>query len=327
MHRLTFVVSLVALGRLGSGCSDYRECAPVDADTLAALPARLSETGLFSDVASRELTDGVFPYAPQFELWSDGAEKQRWIALPPGAVVDTSDMDHWQFPEGTRLWKEFARDGVRLETRLLQKTGPSPEDWIAAAYLWSADQSDATLVAEGAEDVHGTTHDVPSASDCTGCHDGARSRVLGFSAIQLAYDAEAGQLDLDDLVGDGLLSAPPERPLVVPGDDTERAALGYLHANCAHCHNQDRPEGKGPRCYDPLNDLDFRLLTGRLGSVDETPTYRTVVATPLIRAGEPRRSHLLMLISGHGGQRMPPLGTEVVDDEGVALLSSWIEGM
>lgn len=326
MQRLV-PVFVLALSALAASCSDYRQCAPVDDEALSAVPSRLSETGLFRDAATRALADGVLPYAPQFELWSDGADKQRWIALPPGAVIDTSDPDAWQFPEGTRLWKEFAREGAPLETRLLQKTGPAPEDWIAVAYLWNDDGSDATLVAEGAADVHGTTHDVPSASDCKGCHDGTESRVLGFSMVQLSYEAADGQVDLDDLVAGGLLSAPPARRVVLPGDDVERAALGYLHANCAHCHNQDRPEAQGPRCYDPNNELDLRLLVDRLGSVEETPTYRTVVATPLVRPGDPARSHLLMMLSARGGMRMPPLGTEVVDDEGVSLLSAWIAGM
>ena len=55
------------------------------------------------------------------ELWSDGAAKQRWIAIPPGTKIDTSNIDEWVFPNGTKAWKEFRLDGKRIETRLYEK--------------------------------------------------------------------------------------------------------------------------------------------------------------------------------------------------------------
>lgn len=76
-----------------------------DARGRATWPERLSETGLYADESLSTLGDGVVPYRPRFELWSDGASKRRWIRLPPGAVVDTTDMDDWGFPSGTKLWK------------------------------------------------------------------------------------------------------------------------------------------------------------------------------------------------------------------------------
>jgi hypothetical protein len=154
-----------------------------------------------------------------------------------------------------------------------------------------------------ADDVHGTQHDVPSATACRACHDGRRSRVLGYSALQL------------------------DRTLEVPGDPVEQAALGYLHANCSHCHNQDRPPRGDARCYDPDNGLDFRLSTSRLASVDETPTYTTAVGA-VIEPGRPGDSRLFELVSRRGGAlQMPPLGTEIVDDTATRLLAAWIEGL
>ena len=47
------------------------------------------------------------PYDIVVELWSDGAKKQRWIQLPPGEKIDVADLDNWQFPKGTKLWKQF----------------------------------------------------------------------------------------------------------------------------------------------------------------------------------------------------------------------------
>src|SRR3954451_12548637 len=117
------VILLFALLVL-TGCASlpgYRRCAEVRLDDLARLPKTLSDTGLFADPQNERLGPGVVAYRPQFELWSDGASKRRWIFVPEGARIDSTDMDAWLFPPGTKLWKEFTRDGVRVETRLLYK--------------------------------------------------------------------------------------------------------------------------------------------------------------------------------------------------------------
>ena len=67
---------------------------------------------------------GLRPYTPVYPLWADGLVKRRWLDLPAGKKIDTSDMDHWSFPVGTRFWKEFATpSGTVLETRLIEKIG------------------------------------------------------------------------------------------------------------------------------------------------------------------------------------------------------------
>jgi hypothetical protein len=268
----------------------------------------------------------VLAYTPAFELRADGATKRRWISLPEGAVIDVRDPDDWRFPKGTKIWKEFTRDGTRVETRMLLKFGDGVNDWAAAAYVWLADGSDAELEPEGARDALGTAHDVPPADRCMGCHGGRGGRVLGFSAVQLA-STEEGALLLSQLSAAGALSGDvPDAKL--PGSASERAALGYLHANCSHCHNASRPENDGPRCYDPRNELDMSLKVSRLGSVGQTPTYETVVGSA-IEPGDPDGSELLQLVSrrseGEAGKdQMPPLASERVDEQGVALLRKWI---
>src|SRR5262245_33274109 len=118
-----------------------------------------------------------------------------------------------------------SRDGVRVETRLLQQVGPEEGAWAGVAYVWDRDQSDAWTMPDGMADALGTRHDVPSTAQCNACHGGRRSHVLGFSAVQLAYEAAPGELDVGDLVAEGLISVPPSREPRVPGDATERAAL------------------------------------------------------------------------------------------------------
>lgn len=320
---LSLIVAL-PLAALLMGCDRYWVCAEPDVSLTSQLPQRLSETGLYSDLKSAQVAEGVVAYRPQFELWSDGAEKHRWLALPPGQSIDTSDMDDWDFPNGTKVWKEFSVDGERLETRLLFKNGASNNDWIGLSYIWKDDQSDAIAAPWGVVDAR-SGHDVPGAGECFACHGGRKGRVLGFSAIQLSAPAESGEIGITELISQGRLSRPPATPLVIPGNDVELAALGFLHANCSHCHNQARPSHDGPRCFDPKSSYDFTLSSSALDTVESTSVYRTVIGSA-VKRGDPDGSELLQLVSTRGFPRqMPPLATEQVDDDAVAQLRLWIE--
>jgi len=299
------------------------------------LPERLSQTGLFAAAGSGKIAADAIEYEPRFALWSDGASKRRWVTLPAGTRIDTADPDAWSFPVGTKFWKEFSRDGRRIETRLLVKLDPdrattagSPSsDWAGAAYLWNDDQSDAYLAPEGQSDAAGTGHEVPSAAECGGCHGGRRSYVLGFSALQLA--SPGLPLALDELARAGRLTRAPERAPSIPGSDLDRAALGYLHANCGHCHNSQRPpRGAGPRCYDPERSLDFWLPSASdANDVRELPAYTSSVPR-FVTPGRPDESRLITLVSRRGFRlHMPPLASREVDTEGVRLLGEWIASL
>ena len=333
LNRPLFALSLWTLSRLVMGCDgenpdeDFRACvAPTEAQ-LAALPQALSEAGLFSDMGTEALAEGVWAYTPRFQLWTDGATKRRWFSIPAGAVVDTSDMDQWRFPEGTKLFKEFTRDGVRVETRLLLKTGPEDGDWSASAYLWASDQSDAILAPEGGDNQLGTAHDVPSAADCSGCHEGRSSRVLGFSAVQLAWDAPEGKATVSTLKAAGVLSDAVPETIVLPASEQDVAALGYLHANCSHCHNTTRPLSDGPRCYDPQENFDFTIPASGIATLEDAPAYITGVAEEVLRPGNTAQSAVIQAFSGEEEPQMPALGSEVIDPEGLALLSAWIDAL
>lgn len=316
----------LALGLGVSGCGRYWVCAQPEPSRQSELPERLSQTGLFVDGDPARVADGVQEFAPQFELWSDGAAKRRWISLPAGETIDSSDPDNWIFPVGTRLWKEFSLDGVRLETRSLRKTGPGLDDWAVQPYVWLGDGSDAVATANGAANVLGTSHDVPPANACRACHGGRKSFALGFSALQLSHPADSGQVALAELVTAGRLTNPPS-PVTIPGSESDRRALGYLHANCGHCHNQDRPPAARERCYDPQNELDFFLRVAPTPAVSDTPAYRSARARAL-EPGNPDDSRMIELMSERGFLRqMPPLGTEIVDQRGLHEVRSWIASL
>lgn len=302
-----------------------------DADPLR--PMTLRETGLYADWDNETLAAGVLEFAPEYELWSDAATKKRWIYLPPGTQIDTTDMDYWVYPEGTKLWKEFTRDGTRVETRIMFKTGPTSSDWYMVAYAWNQAQDEAVAVIDATQDVLGTDHDIPGRSDCRQCHDRMDDRVLGFSAIQLDHDGTG--VTLDSLKTANQLTNPPNgnAPYYdVPGrDQGEVDAMGYLHANCGGCHHPNSS------VMDNVA-VDLRLRVGMLNNVTQTPTYTTTVgvtnqltvagATGIVVPGMPNASALRIRMNTRNAQpQMPPLGTEDVDAAALAIIDAWINSL
>lgn len=309
--------------------------AGADAGTDAGREGCVGPPGLYADDACTVLAAGVRPYSPRFALWSDGDDKERFVYLPPGTQIDTSDPDMWAFPQGTRLYKTFAIDGVRLETRILEKIGTarSTDSWTMTAYAWSADQRSVTEVgAFGELDVLGTDHDVPSRGDCIRCHSLAQEDgSVGFSAVQLNHDG-AG-VTLATLNDEGWLTAPiPVADAMVPGDAATQAALGYLHANCGNCHGGPAPE----------HGLDLWIPVGAT-DVTSTPTWTTAVCTCSVWVGSTPTGEVvnLRIAPGHpelsvathrmntrvAVDQMPPIGTAAIDPDGLRILSDWIESL
>lgn len=291
---------------------------------------KLSLTGLYNDISTGELADGVKFYQPQYPLWSDGTTKKRWILLPDDEKIDTSKMDNWQFPVGTKIWKEFSKDGKKLETRLMERVGGGPWDWVMVSYIWDASGKDAQRALIGQSDVHSTSYDVPHAGYCTSCHGGRSSRVLGFSALQLSHDKKG--ITLKSLIADKLLTDPPKGNFTLPGNDTQKAALGYLHSNCGSCHNPDN-KTQAAR-LNPTENYPFSfLLTTTMTSIEQTDTYKTVLSGKgihggaLITKGAPDKSRVYKTMNRTGSGRMPSVGSEDIDKDGVALIKKWIESL
>lgn len=279
-----------------------------------AQPFMLSQVGLYTDIGQKTLAPDLHAYAPTYELWSDGAEKLRWLRLPQGTRIDDTDPDHWQFPVGAVLFKEFRHGERRLETRVVARTGPGERDYFFGAFVWREDESDAQLAWDGASDVRGTQHDVPNVKQCGACHNGEPGRVLGFSAVQTP-DAAAW-----------LVHARPAYR--VPGDPVASRALGYLHANCGHCHN---PSGSAR----PDTDLMLRLSVAQQ-SVESSLPYLSSVGvemqyfqgTPLtlrIAAGDADQSGVYYRMTQRGPRtQMPPFASERVDERGMQQVAAFI---
>ena len=311
----------------------------LDAGTDAAAPSCSGPPGLYKDTKCQVLSDDVQPYQPQYPLWSDGAHKERFLYLPPGTRIDTTNPDRWTFPKGTRLYKTFAAGTLKVETRVLEKTGTAAsfDSWTLTSYAWSADQrSVSPASANGVTNALGTGLDIPSQAQCRSCHNmtGADA-AIGFNAIQLNHQ-DTGVTLADLLAANLLVNGTGSLNISVsnsriPGDATARAALGYLHGNCGHCHGGPNPRA-GQRLWAivGMTDLDdapimssavCRCLenwTGRRNASNEPYELRVAPSHAAI-------SGIVGRMSQRGaGEQMPPIGTKVVDSAGVAAVKAWI---
>lgn len=315
----------------------------------AVLPGELRCTGLYSDWESRTFNPCAVEYAPAHALWSDGSVKRRFAWVPSGEQVDVSDPDDFRYPLGTRFWKEFRAptdQGERLlETRLLERVDGG---WLYTSYVWTEDESNAIQNNDGVGDLYASGHTVPSREQCKECHSGRPDYVLGWDGILLGDGATGVTRELLASASWVTWQGKDEGaafPLTstIPGDDVERAALGYLHSNCGvSCHNDTTAALALETGFFTRLDVD------QLASVQETPTF----ATGLERIPSPNAplTELEPLTDGRSyvdlrpldteaslvfvrmklrnqDAAMPRIGTNRVDDEGVALVQAWIESM
>jgi hypothetical protein len=305
-------------------------------------PPTLSATGFFTGLnndGSLKLATGVMEFQPKYALWSDGAEKKRWVYIPPGTKIDTTDPDHWSFPVGTKFWKEFALSGKRIETRLVERFGPGQDDFIFAAYWWQPTDAgtaatDAVLAdpAKGIQDANGTQHDIPSERFCERCHGPLKEHALGFGALQLNHNLP-GQT-VKTLAAAGLFSKQLPANLEFPGaNQVAKDAFGYLHANCGNCHN-DSPGLTEDMLTAP--QMYLRSLIGQ--AVADTGVYKTALNVPLtkfyhdmdpkityrIEGGSPTTSCVSYRMAERGMDQMPPIATEIADTQGQMTVNKWI---
>jgi len=308
------------------------------------LPEHLGETGLYARGGTDEIAAGVLGFSPQYPLWSDGAEKRRWIRLPPGTQIDARDPDRWVFPVGTRLWKEF-RLGRRLETRMVERTR---NGWRFATYVWPEDGSDAVLappegVRGGVPVPGGGRWAIPGTADCQACHEGQPNPVLGFGTLQLSSDRDPGaphagaagtEVHLEDLVARGLLRGLPPSlaatpPRIAAASPDERATLGYLHANCGICHNRLGPlAGVGLDLLQSVSEGPDSVERVRASALAVRALRPVGGAEVRVLAGKPEHSVLFRRMGARNPlDQMPPLGTEKPDREALTLVERWIHSL
>ncbi len=280
--------------------------------------AVIAEAGsALSESAWAEAREG---YEVRYPLWSNGADKDRSIALPEGTCIDASDPDSWVFPDGTHLWKTFYYNPAQpIETRVLEKRDGR---WVGGVYVW--DGEDAYLT-DGTRQpaVSERGYEVPSEESCARCHQATRGREwpLGLDRWQFG---EEGIDQVQDLLCADI------GPIVEPTRDSGIGyqVRGWLHGNCANCHN---PDGVASQ-ISPIQ-IDWRYNATDTNSRDTLATYYSGVDPTdptasgeayIIVAGDADASRLIDLLEDLW---MPPLGVWEPDEQSISQIREWINNL
>ncbi|MEM7513340.1 MAG: PA14 domain-containing protein, partial [Bacteroidota bacterium] len=311
------------------------------------------ETNAFANLETLIPSAGIIPYTVNSPLWSDGASKKRWIALPnngkhdsPAEKIVFDDDQPWQFPEGTVLIKHFELPvdankpnlSRRLETRFIV-IGKN-EQHYGLTYRWRTNHKEADLVVDGVEvkvsvkDKNGNTStqnwSIPSSSDCLTCHTDNAGKVLGVNTHQLngnftypASGVSSNQLETWSHLGmfNISLADPTDYlssvPLTAQNATTNHKIFSYLDANCGHCHHPTGVEG----AFDARFHLSYdarKLINQAVDGPNST------VGGVVVKPGKPNESELFIRDNLVGGIAMPPLAKELIDEPYIAQLRNWI---
>jgi uncharacterized repeat protein (TIGR03806 family) len=315
------------------------------------LPALLSETGAFTNLATLDPNPGLVPYTVNSPLWSDAAVKTRWMALPTNTFINFAPTGEWAFPNGTVFVKHFEL-GInetnpavrkRLETRLLvQDTNGMV---YGATYKWRPDNSDADLVNTLTnEDIVITTAtgtrtqvwSYPGRQDCLACHTIPSGGVLGVKTRQLNGDFHypaSGLIDnqirawnhiglFSSSVSDAAL---PGYAKMVPVTDAsatlELRVRSYLDANCAHCH---RAGGS----VNALFDARFDTPLANQGIINGAVLNNLGISgARVVFPSNPASSVLYLRDNTVAGIKMPPLAKNTIDADAMIVLEQWINSL
>lgn len=312
-------------------------------------PRKLSETGLFASVRDHRPAPGVIPYSVNVPFWSDGAAKERFLALPGESQIKFNEEGTWEFEEGAVMVKSFTLETEEgnpetrryIETRLLVN---EDDRWVGYTYAWNEEQTDAELVEGDGRDrtypiqdqrAPGGQRDqvwrYPSREECMYCHSRAAGFVLGMNTRQMNRDQDYGatadnQLRTLDHIGifkEPLEKTPAEYPALpdpfATDADVEARTRAYLQVNCAMCH---APSGGGNSRF----NLVYTAEPEKVRLIDESPIHDTMgVANPrLVAPGDPDRSILYRRLMVRGLNQMPPTSTNRIDHRGADLIAEWI---
>ncbi|MDF2693357.1 MAG: hypothetical protein K0S65_1740 [Labilithrix sp.] len=278
--------------------------------------ARLAQTGCLDPKQPARAPTGAIAYTVNSPLWSDGAQKDRWLFVPAGKKVSVEADGHFDVPTGSVAVKTFTLGGKRIETRLFVRYDDG--GWAGYSYEWNDDQSDAVLLADSkTKDLGGgTSWYFPSRGECFACHTPIAGFTLGLEARQLEHERFASVLDAPIAKE----SFPPLRAADTPGASNEERARGYLHANCSMCHRQG--SGAGAATLDLR--IDRSLADTRICNVAPQAGELGVAGSNIVTPGDPTRSTLALRMRTLDENRMPTLATRVVDEKAVNAIETWI---
>ena len=311
----------------------------------AAFPRKLSETGLFTSTANLTPNAGLIDYELNAPFWSDGTLKRRWFGIPEGAVVQFSATEAYDLPPGSVTVKQFditLADGSnrRLETRVFLR---SAAGWNGYTYKWNAAQTDADLLdGQQFETVTARTesggvrtfnYEYPSRAACLNCHTNAAGVPLGVRTAQLNRNHAFTSTGVTDnqlraynqvvLFNSNIGAASSYAVQPTPTDAVTALALrarSYLDTNCSSCHRPGGPTGVNM-------DLRYTTAIGSSNTVNADPTAGDlgVAGAKRIAPGSKERSLVWERMRRLDTERMPPVGSHVVDEAGLSLVGQWID--
>lgn len=297
----------------------------------SAFPDALSKTGCVDASDPKKPASGLVPYGVRSPLWSDGAEKERFFALPEGGTITVGADGDFDFPRGTVLVKTFRAFGKLLETRLFVRHDDG--EWAGYSYEWNDAGTDAQLLPAGKTRAlaGGESWTYPSRAQCVQCHTTAAGGSLGLELGQLNGDfvyTSTNRISnqLATLEHIGVLAAPLGDPAKLARypepsgtEPLESRALSYLHSNCSHCH---RPTGGGGGA------MDFRygqgLVATKACGANPVGGNFGVAAAKVLAPGNPNESMISIRMRAEDAKRMPPIGVRIPDAKGASLIDEWI---
>jgi uncharacterized repeat protein (TIGR03806 family) len=299
-------------------------------------PATLSATGCVNPSNATQPASGLIPFSVSAPFWSDGAAKDRWMALPNNTTISVGSNNDWDFPNSTVLMKNMRIGSRLIETRLFMRHPDG--NWGGFTYEWNAQQTDANLVQGGAvRDIGGGQQWIfPSETQCMSCHTSAAGRSLALETSQLNRNHTYPQTgrtanQLLTLNAIGLFNPPILNPSSQPsmpdpadtGAPLASRARAYLHTNCAQCHRPGGPTGVA---------LDLRYTTSfaSTNTCNVSPQAGDLgvgANARLIAPGNVSNSILINRVNRRDAFGMPPLGSTQIDAAGVTLLTQWVNSL
>ena len=310
------------------------------ADVFAKWAKKLSQTNIFSSLRKQTVSDSYARYEVNAPFWSDNAIKHRYFKVPQGTSLGYQESGTWSIPVGTEIVKHFQNRYKRpIETRLIVRTD---DGWEAATYVWNTNGDEAELLPQGKqfevwEPMEGSKQwrpvawHSPSSSECASCHTDAAGYVLGMNTAQLNRAQEGQETNqiltwiekgLVDLNAFDSASAPKYCYPFDESADLETRARVLLEVNCAMCH---RPDGPGNANI----DLRFQTPTDLTKMVNVPPAQSDLAGagSKILKPGSPEESTLWQRMVSLGQGRMPTIGSNVVDKQGVELIEKWIKSL
>jgi uncharacterized repeat protein (TIGR03806 family) len=294
--------------------------------------------------------EGIVPYDLNTPLFSNYAEKLRFIKLPAGTKVAYNDTGVFAMPKGTILIKNFYypndfrnpdKGKKIIETRLLAHR---EEGWFTYQYIWNEEQTDAVFEPIGDAitvsyiDNKGkkvsAPYVIPNQNQCKGCHSqGNKLLPIGLAARHLNSDhayASGKQNQLKywqahDMIDLPAAAIPANAVWTDKKAGIEQKARAYLDINCGFCHSAKGPANTSGLFLDIHNNNPTAL------GINKPPVAAGRGSGNLefdIVPGSPAKSILIYrMTSTDPGISMPEIGREQVHKEGVAMISEWIRSL